>query len=181
MAKGSERSKRTSGQRKAASGKRAAMSSRRKAVGSTGRTAAVSGRTSARRSARAAIVAPGGGTIRIVCRECHEDWVVDMDAAREQEMLTCPVCEHRARAPSDDILHQIKLYKGMEQRNLTLAIASTLVGLFSAGFWLVLTHNPANAREPAIFYGPLALAGIALIATLVFAARYERSKWETYF
>jgi hypothetical protein len=175
----SGKSRTASGKARAASGRGEATTSKRKRVSGKGK--AVSSRRSAKQ-ARVDIVAAGtGAKVDIICRECHEEWTADIDAARAQDTITCPVCEHRARAPSDDILHQIKLYKGMETRNLKLAIGSVVVSIVSYLMWLVLTHDDRNAADAAIFYGPMALSIIALFATIFFAAKYERSRWETYF
>ncbi len=182
MARKSGKGKRVSGKERRASGKRrAATSGRRKAVSGKGRALA-SGRAKPKKKARAAIMALGtGAKVDLICRECHEEWSADVDAARAQEAIACPICEHRARAPSDDVLHQIKLYKGMEMRSLKGAIASVLVAIVSYATWLVLTHDGALANEPAVFYGPLAVSAIAFFSAIFFAARYERSRWETYF
>ncbi|RME76835.1 MAG: hypothetical protein D6776_00570 [Planctomycetota bacterium] len=188
MARKSGKGKRVSGKGKRTSGKKAAVSARKKSVSAKQkRTSGKSARASSRRSgkhkqARVGILAAGTGLrVDLICRECLEDWNADADAARAADAITCPVCEHRAQRPSDDILHQIRLYKGMERRSLKAAIASVLVAIASYLAWLVLTHTGNNANEPALFYGPLAVTALAFLAAIFFAARYERSRWETYF
>jgi hypothetical protein len=140
--------------------------------------------TSSRRapvSAAPASLPRTGREIWIICRECLEEWTVDPDRAKSQETIVCPVCEHRAQSPSDDILHQIALYKGIERQNATLALAALAVGVFAMFLWTLLTANPARAEEPVVFYAPIAIGVISFIATLIFTHKYENSKWETYF
>jgi hypothetical protein len=138
-------------------------------------------------SSRKAVSIPMGGGSRpkgaiwITCRECLEEWTVDPARAQAAETVGCPVCEHRAQPPSDDILHQIALYKGIEGANLRMGLVSLIVGLAAIAAWTFLTASPDKAAEPALFYGPILVAVIGLIGTLIFAVKYENSRWETYF
>ena len=45
----------------------------------------------------------------------------------------------------------------------------------------ILTANPVRAQDPLVFYAPIGVAVVSLIATLAFTAKYENSRWETYF
>jgi hypothetical protein len=150
---------------------------------------AASGKAAPVRATSSRKVAPmpaGGGlrpkgSIRLTCRECLEEWTVDPARAQSAETIACPVCEHRAQPPSDDILHQIALYKGIEGGNLRLAIVSLVVGLGAMAAWTILTATPTAAEQPGIFYGPILVAVIGLIGAVVFGVKYEKSRWETYF
>jgi hypothetical protein len=162
---------------KTASGKAKATTTGSFKVAKTtsGRRAAVSERTAAPPRVRT------GREIWVTCRECGEEWVIDPERARGRETIACPICEHRAQGPNDDILHQIALYKGIEKKNLTAALMALLVGVFAMLLWTLLTANPARAEDPLVFYGPVAVGVISLVATLFFASKYENSRWETYF
>lgn len=163
---------------KAPSGKAAAV-----AKAPSGKAPAAARTTSSRK----AVPLPAGGgakpsgSVWVICRECHEEWTIDPARARSQETITCPVCEHRAQAPSDDILHQIALYKGIETSNFRLAVVSLVTGVIAMLAWTLITANPENAAQPALFYGPIAVGVICLIGTAIFGVKYENSRWETYF
>ncbi|MHC4392220.1 MAG: hypothetical protein ACYS22_13020, partial [Planctomycetota bacterium] len=116
------------------------------------------------------------------------DFTMDVATAGRLDTLTCPVCEHRAQKPSQDILHQISLYKGIESKNLALAVLFVVVAFLAMVYWSVGTVDLASAvsaagteDDPAKFYAPIGVAVIGLIAALVFGAKYERSRWVTYF
>jgi hypothetical protein len=188
---------------KAASGKRPAVSAASgKAALATGGDKAALGKaasgkapavalapTKTTTSSRRAVAAPPPaaprvatkGGIWVTCRECLEEWVIDPERAKAQETIACPICEHRAQAPNDDILHQIALYKGIEQKNATIALVSVTVAFLAMVLWMVLTTNPTRAENAAVMMGLPAVAFIALIATFAFTAKYENSRWETYF
>lgn len=161
---------------KTASGKKPKITS--------GKTPAVK-TTSARKAvpgaAAATVRVRAGDQIWITCRECMEEWTIEPERAKSQETIACPICEHRAQAPSDDIIHQIALYKGIEKRNLQMAVISFLAGVLAMLGWTVLTTNPNRAADFTFFTLPIIVAVIALVATLFFANKYENSKWETYF
>ena len=147
----------------------------------SGKAAAVARTTSSRKVA----VPMGGsrptGAIWITCRECLEEWTIDPSKAQTHDTITCPVCEHKAQSPSDDILHQIALYKGIEKGNFRLAMVSLLIGLAAMVAWTVITSNPEHAMQPAVFYGPIFLGVVSLIGATLFGVKYENARWETYF
>lgn len=138
-------------------------------------------------SSRKVVAMPAGGGSRptggiwITCRECLEEWTVDPTRAQSVETITCPVCEHRSQPPSDDILHQIALYKGIEGSNLRMGLISLVVGLVAIFAWTVIAASPDKAEQPALFYAPILVAVVGLIGTVIFAVKYENSRWETYF
>jgi hypothetical protein len=181
-------------------------SSKREAVKSSRRGAAVSSRktkaTSTRRtsvkkkSGRAKSSRSVGGSAEVTCRDCNYDFTMDVASAGQFDTLTCPVCEHRAQKPSQDILHQISLYKGIERGNLKFALVSVVIAFLAMVYWSVTSVDmsvvkaaaegvaSASARtelDPAKFYGPIAVAFIGFVAALIFGAKYERSRWVTYF
>jgi hypothetical protein len=141
--------------------------------------------TSGRKAVPGAAVATArirsGDMIWLICRECLEEWTVDPERAKGLETIYCPICEHRAQAPNDDILHQIALYKGIEKKNFTIAAGAVVVALVCMLLWTLMTSNPTRADNPAIMVGLPAVAFLSLIATIAFTSKYENSRWETYF
>ena len=151
----------------------------RRSGGSSRRGSAGSSRRSGRRGA-----APTGGLpakVAVTCRECSYPFHLHAHRAKGQETITCPVCEHRAQAPSDDILHQIGLYRRIERKNLTAALVALGLAVFSILFWTLLTVSGVAAADPLVFHGPIGLAVVCFMAALFFGASYERSRWETFF
>ncbi len=133
-------------------------------------------------SARKAAPPPAGrsaGSIRLTCRECFEEWT--LDPARAGEVIACPVCEHRAQAPSADLLHQVAVYGGIERKNLVLAAGGALLMVASMVGWVVLTSVPERANDSLQFFGPIGAAFLGFVMTIVFGAKYEKSRYETYF
>lgn len=124
--------------------------------------------------------APKGGA-EVMCRNCKESFTMNVQLAREQEVMTCPVCEHRSQAPNDDILHQIDLYKGMESKSSALAIIFVVIGVASMAFWSVYASIHGDATDSAMFFGPIGLSVVSLMISLVFATKYERGRWATFF
>lgn len=133
---------------------------------------------SARKAAPASVGRPGG-SIRLTCRECFEEWT--LDPAKAGEVIACPVCEHRAQAPSDDLLHQVAVYGGIERKNLMLAAGGALLMVASMVGWVILTAEPARAKDSLQFYGPIGSSFLGFVMTIVFGAKYEKSRYETYF
>jgi DNA-directed RNA polymerase subunit RPC12/RpoP len=175
-----------SGAHKAISGK--TEPARKAPSGKAGAVRAPSGKAPATTtSSRRAVPMPTGGggkpkgSIVVTCRECGEEWTMDPAKAQALETISCPLCEHKAQAPSDDILHQIALYKGIEAGHLRMALTSLATGLFAVAIWLVVTSDPLKAAQPALFYGPVFVAVLGLLGTLFFGAKYENARWETYF
>lgn len=147
-----------------------------------------SGRGAVKRSSRAmkpvkTKTPPGAakGAVHLTCSDCNTSFALDVGRAKNQETITCPVCEHRAQSPSNDILHQIALYKGIEHKNQLLSVAAAVVGALAMLAWCVLTADQARAEDPAVFYGPIALGVVSALFALVFGAKYERSRWVTFF
>jgi hypothetical protein len=197
--------KKDTGKAKAVTGKAKAITGERPAVKApsgkaaavdkapSGKAAAVSkapsGKAPAAKttSSRKAVAMPMGGGSRpsgaiwLTCRECGEEWTVDPRRAQTVETIACPICEHHAQAPSDDILHQIALYKGIEGSNLRMGLVSLLAGLVAMVAWTLISANPTKAEQPALFYAPILVAVVGLIGTTIFAVKYENSRWETYF
>jgi len=153
------------------SGRRAGGSSRRASAGSS------------RRSGKRRAIPTGGlpAKVAVTCRECSYPFNLDVPRAKNHETITCPVCEHRAQAPSDDLLHQIALYGRIERKNLIAAVAALALGVFSILFWTLLTISGVAAQDPLVFHGPIGLAVVCLLAALFFGASYERSRWSTFF
>ena len=65
--------------------------------------------------------------------------------------------------------------------NLGVAFAFLGLGVFSMLFWSLTTASAVKASDPVVFYSPIGLAVACLIVTIAFGAKYERSRWTTFF
>ncbi len=152
----------------------------------SGKPAIGTGRTKPVTASRRAVAAPSPAAAArtskgfwVICRECYEEYT--LDPARAQDVVTCPICEHRAQAPTQDILHQIAVYKGIENENLMKAVVALLIGLAAMAVWVVMTASPARAADSASYYVPLGAGVVGLVGAAVFGAKYEQNRWDTYF
>jgi hypothetical protein len=164
---------------KTASGKAKATTGARPAFKTSGGRKAVPDDAVAAPAARRA--PSGAGTIWLVCRECSEEWTADIGRAKASDVIACPICDHRSQAPSDDVLRQIDLYKGIESRNLLMGGVAFGVGCLAMLAWTLLTTSAERAEDFTFFTLPLIVAGLSLLATFFFLSKHENGRWETYF
>ena len=157
------------------SGKASAVTGRKSGTGkfkrSTGKMAAV--------SKRSAPVSSGHELVPVICSACFEDFAFDTGV--RTDALVCPVCEHSAARPDDATLHRISTLRKEERTSFMITLMLTLIATGSFGAWGAMVGDPANAAKSELFWGPLGVAGLCVLALFVFTFKYEGNRWETYF
>lgn len=96
--------------------------------------------------------------------------------------MTCPSCDHGAKAPTEEFLRKLGHYKRIERKNLTLAVTFFGIMFLLGLVWLFLMVNEAaylgNATMHYAFVGALIFCFVLVI---YFGALYEGSKYDVYF
>jgi len=144
---------------------------------STGRMRSASARASGARPAARARA--GHQLYPVICSECYEEFM--FDSGVDADALVCPVCEHSASRPNDATLKDLDDKLRGEKSSFMLSFLVTLVGIGAYGAWTYLMLNPANAQHDAKFWGPIGVAGLAVVLLVVFTVKHEGSRYEAYF
>ena len=126
------------------------------------------------------------GSIRFVCSECYEEFLLSSSFA--SETVTCPECLHVGKRPDDDFLRTVNIHKSGERKSFA---AVTLVGLLLlvALVSLLWMHSPycdleLVSDEATRSNMSLALMGGGAVLGILFfwlLSRFESNRWEVYF
>jgi hypothetical protein len=117
---------------------------------------------------------------KVICSECYDEFVVTPKEGIEG--MTCPSCDHGAKAPSEEFLRKLGHYKRLERKKLILAIAFFAVMFLLGLLWLFLMVNEAAyIGNTAMHYALLGAVVLCFVLVIYFAAGYESSKYDVYF
>lgn len=139
---------------------------------STGKMKAVSGKVATPKLS-------GQALVPVVCSDCYEDLVLDSGATAKE--LVCPICEHAAGAPNDAAIHDAVGRKAAEKKNFMIAFIVFMIGALSMFSWVLISRDPANAKNDGLWMGPVVVTILCFIATIPLAWKYEKNRVETYF
>jgi hypothetical protein len=82
---------------------------------------------------------PWTGPFTVICSECYEEFVV---TPREGvESVTCPLCDHGSKAPTEEFLRKLGQRKRVERKKLILALAFFGIMFLLGLVWLFLMIN----------------------------------------
>jgi len=123
---------------------------------------------------------PWTAPFKVVCSECYDEFVVTPKEG--VETMTCPSCDHGAKAPSEEFLRKLGHYKRAERKKLILAIAFFGIMFILGLVWLFLMVNEAAyLGNRTMHYSFAAALALCFVLIIYFAAGYESRKYDVYF
>lgn len=139
------------------------------------------GSTGRSRSVSSAPAPSGGAVFEVICSNCVEEFGYRPSGSGAP--IVCPNCDHSCDCPDEAQLHRIADLQKKEGRGYFINLILTLVFVGCAFAAMYFLQNPlVNEKDdPAMFYGPGAVAGISCLLLLILSIKYETNRWETYF
>lgn len=141
---------------------------------------------SARKIAKPVPAAPLKGSVRFICSECYEEFL--LSSTYSAETVTCPECLHVGKRPDDDFLRTVNVHKTGEKKSLAMTIIVGAV-LVAAILFLIFIRSPFCNLEIAAqqqtlhtwTMGLLGLSGLLALILIWLLTRFEKNRWEVYF
>ncbi len=121
------------------------------------------------------------GGIPVVCSECYSDFVFIPGSSATT--ANCPDCMHSGQVPESSELARIGMAKASEKKAFLAAVVPGILFVLVGMFYLIQL-NGAGTQEAlgsAMNYSLMGGTLLLFLITLVFAARYEKSRSEVYF
>jgi hypothetical protein len=123
---------------------------------------------------------PWTGPFKAICSECYDEFFITPKEG--VETLTCPNCDHPAKAPSQEFLRKLGHLKRLERKKLTLALVFFGIMFLLGLVWLFLMVNePAYIGAAGMHYGFVAALILCFVLVIYFGAGYEGSRHDVYF
>lgn len=125
--------------------------------------------------------APTSGGIPVVCSECYSDFLFMPNTSSTS--ANCPVCMHSGQVPDSGEVARISMAKATEQKALIAASVPGVLFVLIGLIYLMQLNSAGSPAElgPALNYSLLGGTILLFLITIVFAARYEKSRSEIYF
>jgi hypothetical protein len=125
--------------------------------------------------------APSGSIVEVICSNCIEEF--GYRPSGSGEAIICPACDHSCDTPDEAQLHRIADLRKSERNGYVLNFILFMVFLISAFAAMYLIQDPTvnDQDNPAMFYGPGAVAVLSCLILLITSIKYETNRWETYF
>jgi hypothetical protein len=117
------------------------------------------------------------GGVAVVCSECYSDFLYMPKSSSSQ--LTCPACGHTGSTPDTAEVQRMVMAKAAESKAfMTAAIPGVL--FVAVVLYYLLQLNGGDVSS-GLNYGLLGASVVLFLVTIIFAARFEKSRCEVYF
>ena len=148
------------------------MAKRRKPAGKRGgaKKTPLAGKSKAK-------AASTSGGIDVVCSECYSDFLYVPSSSNSQ--LSCPACGHTGTTPETAEVQRLVMAKAAESKALLTAIIPGVLFIVVLAYYLLqLNSGPLGS---GMNYGLMGASVVLFLVTIIFAARFEKSRCEVYF
>ncbi|MDE0959338.1 MAG: hypothetical protein OSB09_01000 [Planctomycetota bacterium] len=139
------------------------------------------GGSSKKNTPKLVATAPTSGGIPVVCSECYSDFLFMQNSSSTS--ANCPICMHSGQVPDSGEIARISMAKASEKKALISASVPGILFILIGLIYLMQLNSAGSTTElgPALNYSLLGGTILFFLITLVFAARYEKSRSEIYF
>ncbi|HCW43715.1 MAG: hypothetical protein H8E43_04310 [Planctomycetia bacterium] len=117
------------------------------------------------------------GGIDVVCSECYSDFLYVPKSSSSS--LNCPACGHTGTVPESAEVQRLIMAKAAESK--AFLTASIPAGLFLLVTIYYLYKLSSGSLDTGMNYGLLGGSVVLFLVTLIFSARFEKSRCEVYF
>ncbi|NRA76304.1 MAG: hypothetical protein HRU16_10225 [Planctomycetes bacterium] len=121
------------------------------------------------------------GAIPVVCSECYSDFLYVTSS--DSKSVSCPACGHGGSVPESAEIQRLELAKASEKKAFMTAVVPGLLFLLFGLFYFMQLNSAGStdALGPAMNYGLIGVTVLLFLITIIFAARYEKTRCEVYF
>ena len=117
------------------------------------------------------------GGIGVVCSECYSDFLYVQKSSGNQ--LTCPACGHTGVTPDVAEVQRMVMAKATESKDYLTAVVPGVLFVLVVLYYLLQLNG--GSLSSGLNYGLLGASVVLFLVTVIFAARYEKSRCEVYF
>ena len=117
------------------------------------------------------------GGMSVVCSECYSDFLYISKSSASQ--LSCPACGHTGTTPDASEVQRLVMAKAAESKAFITAVIPG--ALFTLVLFYYLLQLNGGDLSSGLNYGLLGTSVVLFLVTVIFAARFEKSRCEVYF
>ena len=117
------------------------------------------------------------GGVNVVCSECYSDFLFISKSSNSQ--LTCPACGHTGSTPDAGEVQRMVMAKASESKAFMTAVVPGALFVIVVLYYLLQLNG--GELSSGLNYGLLGASVVLFLVTIIFAARYEKSRCEVYF